>query len=299
MSSRVEKKNSARERAAAVREQQRRAERRRRLLLASAAVLTVVVVIGGLVVARIAGVGTSSAGPSGEASATLLKTIQTVPAGTFDAVGTGGVTTGPNSADAPVLTRDGKPRVLYIGAEYCPYCAAERWPMTVALSRFGRFTTLGTTHSATADVFPDTATLSFHKSAYSSDYLDFTGVETTTNKPTATGYQALDKPTPADEKILDTFDKSPYVTSQAGSIPFIDIGGTWLSAGSTYDPGLLKGKTHAQIAHALSDPDDPIAKAVLGSANLFTAAICKVTDDQPGDVCTTAGVTQAATQLGG
>ena len=31
------------------------------------------------------------------------------------------------------MTLDGKsPAMLYYGAEYCPYCAAERWAMAVA-----------------------------------------------------------------------------------------------------------------------------------------------------------------------
>jgi len=33
--------------------------------------------------------------------------------------------------------------VVYIGAEYCPYCAVERWPLIVALNRFGTLTNLG------------------------------------------------------------------------------------------------------------------------------------------------------------
>ncbi len=37
--------------------------------------------------------------------------------------------------------RRGKPEVLFVGAEFCPFCAAERWPLIVALSRFGHFST--------------------------------------------------------------------------------------------------------------------------------------------------------------
>ena len=31
----------------------------------------------------------------------------------------------------------GSPELFYYGAEYCPYCAAERWSVVIALSRFG------------------------------------------------------------------------------------------------------------------------------------------------------------------
>ena len=43
---------------------------------------------------------------------------------------------------AASLTEHGKPEVLFYGIEACPLCAAERWPLIVALSQFGRFTGL-------------------------------------------------------------------------------------------------------------------------------------------------------------
>ncbi len=60
---------------------------------------------------------------------------------------------------------------------------------------------------------------------------------------------------------------------------------------------MLKGKSREEIAAALADPDDPIAKAVNGSANILTAAICEATDGQPAEVCTAPGVTAAAVAL--
>ena len=77
----------------------------------------------------------------------------------------------------PVLKVDGKPEVLYVGAEYCPFCAAERWPLIVALSRFGRFSELKDMQSAQLSVFPGTQTFSFVGSTYTSRYLAFAGVE--------------------------------------------------------------------------------------------------------------------------
>ncbi len=38
-----------------------------------------------------------------------------------------------------------------MGAEYCPFCAAQRWAMVNAFSRFGTFTGLTTTHSSSTD----------------------------------------------------------------------------------------------------------------------------------------------------
>ncbi len=298
VSSRTGQKATAREKAARVRAQQLRAEKRRRLLVALAAVVAVLAVVAGLVIARLAtGSSSNTAAPSGTAGTRLLSTLSSVPSATLDKVGAGTVQGGPQKVSAPALTAAGKPKVLYIGAEYCPYCAAERWPMVVALSRFGHFTGLGLTHSAGNDVFPNTPTLSFHGADYSSKYVAFTGVETSSNKIVNGRYALLDTPSAADEQTFTTYDRPPYLSGGAGSIPFIDIAGSYLSAGSTYSPQLLAGKTHRQVAAALSDPSSPIARAVDGSANLFTAAICKATHNQPTNVCSTRAVKSAAAQL--
>jgi hypothetical protein len=298
MSKRVEQKLQAREKVAAQRAAQLRAERRKRLLLALGAVVVVVVVVGGLVAVRLAGGGKkTSTGPSGAADANLITSLTNIPAATFAAVGSDGVQAAPSAITAPPLTTGGKPKVLYIGAEFCPYCAAERWPVTVALSRFGTFSNLGTTHSAGNDVYPNTATLSFHGATYTSQYLAFTGVETTTNEQVNGRYAPLDTPTAEDQKTFDTFNQPPYVKS-GGSIPFVDLGGKFVSSGATYSPELLAGKTQAEIANTLKDPASPIAKAIDGSANVYTAALCQLTNNQPAAVCTTDAVKAAAGKLG-
>lgn len=299
MSGRTQKQRAARERAANIRAEQARRERHRRLVMAGGVVVLVLVLIGGLVAAKLAGLGSPDhSRPPGQASPALLSALQGVPASTYDAVGTGTARGGPTQIDAPPLTRNGKPRVLYIGAEYCPFCAAERWAVATALARFGHFSSLRTTHSSSTDVYPNTPTLSFHDVGYTSSYVDLTGVETTSNQQSGSGYKPLDKPTAADEKILETYDQAPYIKGTPGAIPFVDIGGTWVSSGATYEPSLLAGKTHQQVADSLRNPDSAIGKAVLGSANLFTAAICQTTGNKPAAVCTSAGVTKAATRLG-
>ena len=299
MSRRVEQKTQARQKKVAeLRAAQLRAERRKRLLIAFGAVAVVVLVVAGLIVVRLAGGSKqTAAGPSGAADAQIVSALAAVPSTTFDEVGTEGVQGGPASITAPALTESGKPKVLYIGAEFCPFCAAERWPVAVALSRFGTFGNLGTTHSAGDDVYPNTPTLSFHGATYTSQYLAFTGVETTTNEKVDGQYAPLDTPSAADEQTFETYNQPPYVKS-GGSIPFIDLGGKYVSSGATYSPEILAGKTQAEIATALKDPSSPIARAVDASANLYTAALCQVTGNQPGNVCTSAAVTAAAGKLG-
>lgn len=299
MSSPKSGKESARARAAEIRAAQARSERRGRLLLAGGAIGGVVIVVVALVAVKLAGGGSSTPDSAGSSTAgsQVIRDVTSVPAATFDKVGVGTAQAAPNKISAPPVSADGKPKVLYIGAEYCPYCAAQRWPVVVALSRFGKWSNLGSTASASQDVFPSTATLSFHGASFSSDYLSFTGVETTSNKAVNGGYAPLDTPSKADEALFTSYNKPPYVSGQAGSIPFIDIAGEYVSSGASYSPQLLQGKTHAQIAAALADPSSPIAQAVDGSANLLTAALCNVTGGKPNAVCTAPGVTKAASRL--
>jgi hypothetical protein len=265
----------------------RQAAEQRKARLRTAGVVALVVVIGvaiavGLTIS-INGKKDDKAAPSGPAPASVISAITGVSSSVIDAVGKGSSSASPSPlSGAPALTADGKPRVLYVGAEFCPYCAAERWSVVNALSRFGTFTGLGQTSSSSSDVYPNTPTLSFHGATYKSDYLSFTGVEQTDRDK-----QPLDTLSSADAKIFSTYNPQ-------GGIPFIDYGGTSATSGAGYDPGILQGKTHQQIAAALSDPSSDITKAIIGQANVVTATLCQLTDQKPATVCDAAGVKAAA-----
>jgi hypothetical protein len=83
----------------------------------------------------------------------------------------------------------------------------------------------------------------------------------------------------------------------ANSFPFIDFGNKYMINSPVYDPGVLAGKSWAQIAAALHDPSSPIAKGALGAANYMTAAICKMTGDKPASVCSASAVSSLAARL--
>jgi Domain of unknown function (DUF929) len=302
MASRTKGKEAARERAAAMRAAEQRADRRRKALLGVGGVGLVLLVVLALVIAKLAGAGsgddaTTAAAGSGSLPASVAKAITSVPAATFDEVGIGTAENPPKPIDAPALTADGKPKVLYVGAEYCPFCASQRWPVVVALSRFGTWSGLTPTTSASDDAFPDTPTLSFHGASYTSDYLSFTGVETETNERGSNGsYGKLDTLSDADQKTFTDFNKPPYVQS-AGGIPFLNIGGTYVVTGASFSPELLKDKSRAKIAAETADPTSELGQAIGGSANVMTAALCSLTDQQPANVCGSPGVKAAAAQL--
>jgi hypothetical protein len=267
--------------------------------VAGAAVVVVLLALTTLIVIKVAGGGAksndnASPAPSSAAlSQATLVALTGVPAGVLDQVGTGSATNLPKKITGQtVLTEGGKPLVVYIGAEYCPFCAAQRWPLVVALSRFGTFTNLTKTHSGSDDVFPDTPTVSFHGATYTSQYLVFQGVETATNQRKGNSYAPLDTLTAQQQNLLATYDAPPYVATDAkGSIPFLDFANQNLVTGASLDPKLLAGKSVDEVAAALADPSTPIAKAVGGAANAFTATLCKLTGNQPAAVCGSAAVT--------
>jgi Domain of unknown function (DUF929) len=298
--SRTKVDSSRREKIAAQRAAARRAEQRRRILIASGSVLVVLAIVVAFVVIKLNSSPSSDNspnGPTGAALASVVSNVTSVPASTLDTVGTGSgqVTAKPTSISAAALTANGKPEVLYIGAEYCPYCAAERWAMIVALSRFGTFSGLATVHSAaangagTAEPYPDTPTWTFANAKYTSQYLTFSSVEEQTNVPdTTTGtYTTLQTPTKAQQALITKYDAAPYVpAAAAGSIPFVDFGNKYLIAGASYNPQVLAGLSWATISADLSNPNSAVAKAIDGTANYITAAICKLTNNQPASACT-------------
>jgi hypothetical protein len=298
--SRTKVEVSRREKIAAQQAAARRAEQRRRILIAGGSIVLVLVVVVVLVVVKLtskSGSDNTPNGPTGSALTSLISTTTSVPASTLDTVGSGSgqVTGHPLSITGPALTQNGKPEVLYMGAEYCPYCAAERWAMVVALSRFGTFSGLGTVHSARtngagqAEPFPDTPTWTFANATLSSQYLTFSTVEEFTNVPDPSngGYTALQTPTAAQLALLRKYDAPPAVpANEAGAIPFIDFGNKYMIAGASYNAGLLAGLTWQQVAADLSNPNSNVAKAILGTANYITAAICGITNNAPASACT-------------
>jgi Domain of unknown function (DUF929) len=288
------KERTAREKIAAQREAARRAETRRRLLITGGSVLAVLAVVAALVIGRV--LNSSSSTPSaGSPTGTVLpasvaKDVTGVPTSILDAVGRGAV---PSMTSVPAkllngtpLASNGKPEMLYIGAEFCPYCAAMRWPMAIALSRFGTLSPLRGIHSATTvpgggtEAYPHTATLTFYKSGYTSPYLSFVPVEN----------EKIDhsplQPTTAQQQAL-------WAKYNPNSYPFIDVGNKYMFT-VLFNPQVLAGKSWSQIAAALKDPSSPVAQSVDGAANYLTAAICKTTNNMPSAVCTSPAVTAAA-----
>jgi thiol-disulfide isomerase/thioredoxin len=287
---------NARERIAAQQAVARRAEARKRMYLASGSVLGVIAIVLGLIIWKSASSNTAVAVTGTKATAAeaslVTKQLTTVPASTLDAVGKGSSAPLKPTSGQPALASGGKPEILYMGAEYCPYCAAERWAMVVALSRFGTFSNLGLIHSDAKDVYPNTPTLTFHGSSYTSKYVTLTPVEIYGLKNNGV---ILQKPTAAETALMTKYD--PGSAGQGSPFPFVDIGNQYLAIGAQYLPSSLAKLTWAQVAAAIRDPNSAVAKGVDGAANSITAAICKVTKNAPAAVCNSAGTKAAAGSL--
>jgi hypothetical protein len=283
-------------------------------LLAWGAVAVVIVVIVVLVVVKVT--GGSGSGNSGSpvpvtaAPASVVTAVTGIPQSVYDKVGVTSpsvpVTTPIVLSGQPPLTVDGRsPVMLYYGAEYCPYCAAERWAMTAALSRFGTWSGLKVTGSGKGsssgpEPFPATNTFSYRAATLTSPYLTFKSIEQYTNIPNTggQGYTILQNPTKAEQTIIAKYSSPTYIpgaTAGSTAFPFIDINNKVLISGASFSPGVLAGLSHAQIANGLSDPNNPVTQAIVATSNYMSAGICAATNNQPAAVCQSSGV-QAATK---
>jgi Domain of unknown function (DUF929) len=280
----------ARERAAAQRARARRARALRRGLIVGGAMTVVLAVVATLIAVKLT--RTPPRAARATADAAVEQSIASIPAATFNAVGAGTAARLKTVSGQPELTLDGKPEVLFIGGEYCPYCAAERWAVAAALGRFGVLSGTRFIHSSPTDAYPDTPTMSFYKSSYTSRYVAFVPVEWYSEKPdaaTPTGYAYLQPPTPQQAALINRY--------SGGGFPFVDIGNRYVVSGVQYLPSDLANMTWAQVAAAMRDPSSPVARDIDGAANMITAAICKLTHGQPASVGNSAGVRAAATSI--
>jgi thiol-disulfide isomerase/thioredoxin len=232
----------------------------------------------------------------------LLKEVTSFSAGVTNAVG---VNSPGTSVASPVkvtgqklLTSLGKPEILYVGAEFCPFCAAERWPLAVALGRFGTFSKLDLTDSAPSpEIFPLTPTFTFYKSTYSSKYVTFVPVEVETRT-----HQPLMVMTKSESALVSKYDVEKYLpvngSGPGGDIPFIDLGNRFFQAGASFTPALLAGLSQSTIGKGLSNATNPVTDAIVASANYLTAELCSLTSEQPSRVCSSSGVQAADMTLG-
>jgi hypothetical protein len=256
-------------------------------------------ILGTLLLVKVVG---GADGPGGTSltvtSSTVFAEVTAVPMTVSDAVGVTSpavpIVAPQPVRDMPLLTgrtRRGtrQPIVLFVGAEYCSFCAAERWPLIIALSRFGRFDTLYDVDSSAVDFAPSTPSFSFYGTRYSSTLVDFKAFEVATDVLGEHGYGHLMRVPHSMQKVMVGFDPTSVY-------PFVDVADRLVVLQTGFSPETLAGLSRDQVAAGLIDPTNPVTQAIIATANELTASICDADGEQPTTVCQASG-TLAADQV--
>jgi len=218
---------------------------------------------------------------------------------------------GQQIAAAPLLTVNGKPAVVYLGAISCVYCGENRWAMALALSRFGIFQDLFFGYSSLGD--QDVPTLYWapaHYNAtsavdfgnfYDGNYVTFLSIDYAS--PITAGFQMQTLPyfqqqaTAINNTVyekatsllvrLNNFAGTPYTiwgrysVLGADATDFGDVTSTSTSSfssttstSSTATLLPLTSMTHDQVLARLANPNSPFAWTEYAAADYYVALIC-------------------------
>jgi len=238
----------------------------------------VLILVGFLVYAQLSRASPSVPGATNQDTQAVAHVVTSVPPAVYDQVGAGAQ--GNPLKTSGAAQGPGEPTVYYVGAASCPFCAAERWALVAALARFGQVSGLALSSSSSTDVFPNTPTFSLVGTTLTSPYVKFVEAETQDRDQ-----KPLQSPTAQASELMTKYDAQ-------GSIPFVMIGDLYYRVGAGYDPSVLNGMSWTQIAADLSNPNSTVSKAIIGTSNVLSAAICRTTGGQPQSVCGSVAIKQ-------
>lgn len=185
---------------------------------------------------------------------------------------------------APRLSSNGRPEIIYIGAQFCTSCAGERWALVIALSKFGTFKNLSETTSS--DSYPGGSTFSFYGATYTSKYLSFVTDEQSPRSVnrSAGSYENVLTLSEQEHNIMTAWDVAPYAT-QSGSVPFLYIGGKFLLSGFQYDADAIWQMSFQAAARAITSGATAVSKHLEAAAGSLVEDFCALTQEQPAPVC--------------
>jgi len=263
-----------------MRARQKRRERTRRLtILVTIAVIAVSLIVAFYIVLNNSTPYQSYVGKP--VSSSVMGALTGVSNATLTAVGKPAGVNSPAQISGSALTSGGKPEVLYIGGDYCPYCAIERWSLIIALSRFGDFSGLTYMLSSSSDVNPNTPTFSFRSATYTSTWITFVGVEEFGQDP-STVVQAL---TTEQQSLVTQYDNCATSASGGGGIPFVDLGNKYAVNCGAQAPVDMSGQSWTHVANQLDNTSSTVGNMIDGAANTLITAICSIDGHQPASVC--------------
>jgi len=181
------------------------------------------------------------------------------------------------------MRKDGKLFVFFMGAEYCPYSAAERWAIVRALQKFGQWSGLKQTISAARDEpFLNLPTYDFTDATYTSSHIEFIAREIKDRE-----FKPLQKLLKTEEKLVRKFNPKK-------EIPFLLIGGRFMQGEAGFSPKIFVGHTFRQTETELKKAESEIRKTIDSEANIIAALLC--VSGLPSELCKEIGVAELVAQ---
>ena len=175
----------------------------------------------------------------------------------------------------PTFTKGGNPILVYVGAEFCPYCAVQRYSMIMALMRFGNFTGLEYMTSAFSD--GDYSTFTFRNATYTSSYVVFESFEI---------YDRNDNPL----ATLPANYTSSFQQYGGSAFPFLNFADQYYISGAILDPSVLGSLNQSQVISSIMT-GNTLGSEIKQAANVITAVICETTGNKPASVCDNPSIT--------
>ncbi|MGH2442012.1 MAG: DUF929 family protein [Chloroflexota bacterium] len=240
------------------RQRTRTAGRRKRMLTW---VVAGIIAAAALAAALVYAINGGSSGATAPAVAATLgsptSTIPSPPTSGFSRVG------------AP-LHEHGKLELLFIGAQYCPHCAGQRWPIVKALDQFGTFSNL-TASSNDDGTIP---TFDLLHAGYTSKYVYFDHKDVEDRH-----HNSLQTLNNSEQTLFNQYDAS-------GGIPLVTVGG-YAIVGDGYTLSDVQGHSFKTVQHALQagNAGQPFVTDINGETNTLTALICHADGMLPASTC--------------
>jgi hypothetical protein len=181
------------------------------------------------------------------------------------------------------MKQNGKVFVFFMGAEFCPYSAAERWAVVRALQKYGQWSGLKQTISAARDQpFLNLPTYDFTEAIYTSSHIEFVSRETKDRE-----FKPLQKLLKTEEKLVRKYDPGK-------EIPFLLIAGRFMQVGAGFTPKIFIGHTFRQTETELKKIESEIRKTIDAEANIIAALLCL--SGLPPELCKETGVAELVAQ---
>jgi len=180
--------------------------------------------------------------------------------------------------------RNGKLFVFFMGAEHSPYCAAERWAVVRALSKYGQWSGLKQTMSAARDEpFLNLPTYDLTEAIYTSSHVEFVSREIKDRE-----FKPLQKLLKTEEKLVRKYNPEK-------SIPFLLIGGRFVQVEAGFSPKIFIGHTFRQTETELKKIESEIRKTIDDEASIISALMCVA--GLPAELGKESGVAELITQI--